>query len=36
MEGDDASGLFCGEAGRAWGWCVATAKGGGLIGYSDV
>ncbi|KAL8686833.1 MAG: hypothetical protein Q9218_006832 [Villophora microphyllina] len=35
--GSDPHGLFCGEAGRAWGWAVlAAGKDMGIIGYSDV
>lgn len=34
---DDPFGLFCGEAGRAWGWLVADGHYKlGLIGYTDV
>lgn len=33
---DDEWGLFCGEAGRSWGWMVAGGLGEGMIGYSDV
>ena len=36
VEGDDPWGLFCGEAGRAWGWMVVMGLGKGMIGYSDV
>ncbi|KAI4231347.1 MAG: hypothetical protein LQ349_005672 [Xanthoria aureola] len=37
IEGSDPYGLFCGEAGRAWGWAVIVAgKDLGIIGYSDV
>ncbi|KAL8702947.1 MAG: hypothetical protein Q9201_003876 [Fulgogasparrea decipioides] len=37
IQGDDPHGLFCGEAGRAWGWAVLdTGKDMGIIGYSDV
>ncbi|KAL8826757.1 MAG: hypothetical protein Q9170_007281 [Blastenia crenularia] len=37
IEGSDAHGLFCGEAGRAWGWAVLDAgKDMGIIGYSDL
>ena len=42
IEGDDQWGLFCGEAGRAWGWLRMVDRGNGrresagLIGYSDV
>ncbi|KAL8846898.1 MAG: hypothetical protein Q9221_008039 [Calogaya cf. arnoldii] len=37
IEGSDRYGLFCGEAGRAWGWTVMDAgKDMGIIGYSDV
>ncbi|KAL8820760.1 MAG: hypothetical protein Q9223_001076 [Gallowayella weberi] len=37
IEGSDPYGLFCGEAGRAWGWAVMDAgKDLGVIGYSDV
>lgn len=37
IEGSDPYGLFCGEAGRAWGWAVIDAgKDLGIIGYSDV
>ena len=35
-KGDDAAGLFCGEAGRAWGWMVMGGWGEGMIGFSDV
>lgn len=36
-EGSDPYGLFCGAAGRAWGWTVMDAgKDMGIIGYSDV
>lgn len=34
---DDLFGLFCGEAGRAWGWVVADGHFEvGLIGYTDI
>jgi len=34
---DDPFGMFCGEAGRAWGWLVADGHTElGLIGYTDV
>ncbi|KAL9601499.1 MAG: hypothetical protein Q9219_002451 [cf. Caloplaca sp. 3 TL-2023] len=37
LPGSDPFGLFCGEAGRAWGWAVLNAgKEMGIIGYSDV
>lgn len=37
VQGDDPYGLFCGEAGRAWGWYTLVAGGDkGMIGYSDV
>ncbi|KAL8719852.1 MAG: hypothetical protein Q9225_003205 [Loekoesia sp. 1 TL-2023] len=37
FEGSDPYGLFCGEAGRAWGWAVLDVeKDMGIIGYSDV
>ncbi|KAL9611166.1 MAG: hypothetical protein Q9167_004188 [Letrouitia subvulpina] len=37
IEGSDPSGLWMGEAGRAWGWMCAEKGGlGKLIGYSDV
>ncbi|KAL8948004.1 MAG: hypothetical protein Q9222_005772 [Ikaeria aurantiellina] len=37
LEGSDPYGLFCGEAGRAWGWAVLDDhKDLGLIGYSDI
>ncbi|KAL8770510.1 MAG: hypothetical protein Q9209_003766 [Squamulea sp. 1 TL-2023] len=37
VEGSDSYGLFCGEAGRAWGWAVMDlGKDMGIIGYSDV
>ncbi|KAL8993223.1 MAG: hypothetical protein Q9169_006506 [Polycauliona sp. 2 TL-2023] len=36
IEGSDPHGLFCGEAGRAWGWTVMAGKGMGIIGYSDI
>ncbi|KAL8801469.1 MAG: hypothetical protein Q9182_004435 [Xanthomendoza sp. 2 TL-2023] len=37
IEGSDPYGLFCGEAGRAWGWAVMdSGKDLGIIGYSDV
>ncbi|KAL8937014.1 MAG: hypothetical protein Q9216_004643 [Gyalolechia sp. 2 TL-2023] len=36
VKGSDPYGLFCGEAGRAWGWAVRVAeKDMGIIGYSD-
>ena len=37
IEGSDPYGLFCGEAGRAWGWALMDAgKDLGMIGYSDL
>ena len=33
---DDEWGLFCGEAGRSWGWMLAKGLGKGMIGYSDI
>ena len=33
---DDEWGLFCGEAGRSWGWMLAEGLGKGMIGYSDI
>lgn len=36
VNGDDPAGLFCGEAGRAWGWMVMGGCGEGMIGFSDV
>ncbi|MDI1490498.1 MAG: hypothetical protein OHK93_001702 [Ramalina farinacea] len=36
VKGDDPAGLFCGEAGRAWGWMVVGGWGEGMIGFSDV
>lgn len=33
---DDEWGLFCGQAGRSWGWMVAGGLGEGMIGYSDI
>ncbi|KAI4248841.1 MAG: hypothetical protein L6R40_000852 [Gallowayella cf. fulva] len=37
IEGSDPYGLFCGEAGRAWGWVVLdVGRDMGIIGYSDV
>lgn len=40
IESDDPYGLFCGEAGRAWGWYVLMTNGDkgirGMIGYTDV
>ena len=36
VRSDDAWGLFCGEAGRAWGWMVVEGLGEGMVGYSDV
>ena len=37
IEGSDPYGLFCGEAGRAWGWALMDAgKDKGVLGYSDV
>lgn len=36
VQGDDPAGLFCGEAGRAWGWMVMGGWGEGMIGFSDV
>lgn len=33
---DDEWGLFCGEAGRAWGWMVVGGLGEGMIGYSNI
>ena len=36
VNGDDPAGLFCGEAGRAWGWIVMGGWGEGMIGFSDV
>jgi len=40
IDSDDPYGLFCGEAGRAWGWYVLMTNGDkglrGMIGYSDV
>ncbi|KAL8636728.1 MAG: hypothetical protein Q9228_005909 [Teloschistes exilis] len=37
LEGSDLYGLFCGEAGRAWGWArLDNDKNNGIIGYSDV
>ena len=35
-KGDDQWGLFCGEAGRSWGWMLADGLGEGRIGYSDI
>ena len=36
--GDDPYGLFCGEAGRAWGWAIfhSHADRISMIGYNDV
>lgn len=37
VEGDDPFGLFCGEAGRAWGWVVLdTGVEAGMVGFTDV
>lgn len=37
LKGSDPYGLFCGEAGRAWGWAVLQAGlDMGILGYSDV
>ena len=37
VPGDDAHGLFCGEAGRAWGWLALLSKQErGMIGFSDL
>ncbi|KAI4201142.1 MAG: hypothetical protein LQ350_003457 [Teloschistes chrysophthalmus] len=37
LEGSDPYGLYCGEAGRAWGWArLDSDKTNGVIGYSDV
>ena len=38
IEGDDPYGLFCGEAGRAWGWAQldTQAEKVSMIGYNDV
>ena len=33
---DDEWGLFCGEAGRSWGWMLAEGLKEGMIGYSDI
>ncbi|KAL8829170.1 MAG: hypothetical protein Q9191_002164 [Dirinaria sp. TL-2023a] len=37
-EGDDPYGLFCGEAGRAWGWAMLDSQADNIsvIGYNDV
>ena len=36
IEGDDPYGLFCGAAGRAWGWFVLLSDHEqSMIGYSD-
>lgn len=37
IPGDDPYGLFCGEAGRAWGWlALVSEEERGMIGFSDV
>ena len=38
IEGDDPYGLFCGLAGRAWGWAQLDieAEKVSVIGYDDV
>ena len=38
IEGDDPYGLFCGLAGRAWGWAQLDSQTGkvSMIGYDDV
>ena len=40
FEGSDPIGLFCGEAGRAWGWAAMDPSQGllplNIIGYSDI
>ena len=40
VEADDTNGLYCGEAGRAWGWAIETRDSIeteiGMIGYVDV
>ena len=37
FEGDDPYGLFCGEAGRAWGWALLESNSDKrMIGYTDV
>ena len=37
IPGDDPYGLFCGEAGRAWGWLALISEfERGMIGFSDV
>lgn len=33
---EDPSGLWCGEAGRAWAWAVADKGLKGLLGYNDL
>ena len=37
-EGDDPYGLFCGEAGRAWGWAMLESQTDNIsmIGYNDI
>ncbi|KAL9027733.1 MAG: hypothetical protein Q9196_003790 [Gyalolechia fulgens] len=37
LEGSDPYALFCGEAGRAWGWAVLETENDlGILGYSDL
>ena len=38
IEGDDPYGLFCGLAGRAWGWAQLDIQTGNvsMIAYNDV
>ena len=37
VPGDDAYGLFCGEAGRAWGWlALVSEQQRGMIGFNDI
>ena len=37
IPGDDAYGLFCGEAGRAWAWlALVSGQERGMIGFNDV